>query len=245
MPILSFLKSVVKFFLYLLKSFFDKHIFIKKIGYEIINIGLNSSLIVALTGFFAGGVVCLQLYSGLSKFQATSQIPAILISTMLKELGPVLCGLMFCARVCSSAASEIATMKINENIKSLFSLNINPFSYIVKTKLIATFVTSPVLHLISVTMGVFGGALVCIQEFDMSRVGFINALYDNLLTRDLLIGLIKIIIFSISCITIASYKGMESEESSIGVSDATTLTVVYGSISILAINYFLSFIFLV
>ncbi len=245
MSVAKVFKSFIKFFFSVLKSFTDKRIFLKKLCVEIINIGLNSTLIVGLTGFFAGGVVCLQLYSGLAKFGATSQIPSVLISTMLKELGPVLCGLMFCARVCSSVASEIATMKMNENLKTLTSLNINPVSYIIKTKLIATFFTAPILHLVSVIFGVFGGVLICVGEFNMSQISFLNSLYDAFLKRDLLIGIFKILTFSICCMFIASYKGLNSQESSTGVSEATTLTVVYGSIMVLALNYFLSYVFLI
>ena len=138
--------------------------YFREIVTNIFNIGYLSIPVVGLTAAFTGAALALQIYSGGSRFNATEVVPQIVAIGMVRELGPVLVGLMISARVTSSIAAELATMKVTEQIDALVTLSTNPMKYLVMPRVLAGILTGPILVLVADSLGVFGGFLVSTQS---------------------------------------------------------------------------------
>ena len=138
--LISLLSNIGKFILFI--QFFFKYLFSPKFYFKnnisyFISVFVSSIPIIALTGIFSGMVLALQSYTGFSRFSAESAIPIIVVLTLTRELGPVLTGLMISARVGSSIAAEIATMRVTEQIDALKTLNTNYYNYLVTPRVLS------------------------------------------------------------------------------------------------------------
>ena len=227
------------FFRYLLKPKFYLKINFK----YFVNIFISSIPIIALTGIFSGMVLALQSYTGFSRFSAESAIPNIVVLTLTRELGPVLTGLMISARVGSSIAAEIATMRVTEQIDALKTLNTNYYNYLVTPRVLSLTLAMPLFVTLVDFIGVMGGYLVSVY-----RLGFNENLYlintiDFLSLSDYLSGVFKAITFGFIISIISCYSGLYSGKGAFGVGSATTNSVVVSSILILFSNYILTEIF--
>ena len=204
-----FIKNIGNIFIRLISSigklilfifFFFKYLFQPKFYFKInvsyfFNILITSIPIIALTGIFSGMVLALQSYTGFSRFSAESAIPNIVVLTLTRELGPVLTGLMISARVGSSIAAEIATMRVTEQIDALKTLNTNYYNYLVTPRVLALTLAMPIFVTLVDFIGVMGGYLVSVY-----RLGFNENLYlintiDFLSISDYLSGIFKAITF--------------------------------------------------
>ncbi len=125
-----------------------------------IQIGWLSLPVVGMTAFFTGGALALQIYAGGSRFSAEAVVPSIVAIGMARELGPVLGGLMVAARVASSIAAEIGTMKVTEQIDALTTLSTNPMKYLTVPRVLAATLTVPVLVGVGDMIGIMGGWVV-------------------------------------------------------------------------------------
>ena len=238
--------SLGKFILFLL--FFFKYLFKPKfylkhnISY-FVNIFISSIPIIALTGIFSGMVLALQSYTGFSRFSAESAIPNIVVLTLTRELGPVLTGLMISARVGSSIAAEIATMRVTEQIDALKTLNTNYYNYLVTPRVLSLTLALPIFVTLVDFIGVMGGYVVSVH-----RLGFNDNLYllntiNFLSLGDYLSGIFKAITFGFIISIVSCYCGLFSEKGAFGVGSSTTNAVVLSSILILSSNYFLTELF--
>ncbi|MEY8840647.1 MlaE family ABC transporter permease, partial [Cribrihabitans sp. XS_ASV171] len=117
----------------------------REFGMALLNVGWLSLPVVGLTAIFTGGALALQIYSGGARFNAEAVVPQIVAIGMVRELGPVLVGLMIAARVTSSIAAEIATMKVTEQIDALVTLSTHPMKYLVAPRVLAALLTVPAL----------------------------------------------------------------------------------------------------
>ena len=132
-------------------------IYLKEIGSALMNVGYFSLPVVGLTAFFTGGALALQIYSGGARFNAEAVVPQIVAIGMVRELGPVLVGLMIAARVTSSIAAEIATMKVTEQIDALVTLSTHPMKYLTVPRVLAGMIMVPLLVGIGDIIGIYGG----------------------------------------------------------------------------------------
>ena len=208
-----------------------------------INIFISSIPIIALTGIFSGMVLALQSYTGFSRFSAESAIPNIVVLTLTRELGPVLTGLMISARVGSSIAAEIATMRVTEQIDALKTLNTNYYNYLVTPRVLSLTLALPIFVTLVDFIGVMGGYIVSVH-----RLGFNDNLYllntiDFLSFNDYLSGIFKAFAFGFIISIVSCYCGLFSDKGAFGVGSATTNAVVISSILILSSNYFLTELF--
>ena len=133
----------------------------------LMQIGYFSLPVVGLTTIFTGGALALQIYAGGARFSAEAVVPQIVAIGMVRELGPVLVGLMIAARVTSSIAAEIATMKVTEQIDALTTLSTNPMKYLTLPRVLAATLVMPVLVGVGDVIGIMGGYLVGVE-----RLGF-------------------------------------------------------------------------
>lgn len=217
--------------------------YLKEVGKQVINIGFYSIPVIAVTSVFSGMVLTLQTYSGFSDFASESSVAAVLVIGMVRELGPIMTGLMFAGRVSSSIAAEIGTMVITEQVDALRSLNVNPYKFLVIPKLMASVIIMPVLVCISDSLGILGGFSVSISELGFSKIIFLNKIFEHLNTFDITVGLVKSICFGIATTLFGCYYGLLTQKGAKAVGDSTTRSVVFTSISILVINYILTLVF--
>lgn len=206
----------------------------------LLQIGWLSLPVVGLTALFTGGALALQIYAGGSRFQAESVVPSIVAIGMVRELGPVLGGLMVAARVASSIAAEIGTMKVTEQIDALTTLSTNPIKYLTLPKLLAATVSVPILVAVGDSIGVFGGYLVGVTRLGFNPATYLENTVSYLETWDVLSGLVKGAVFGFIVALMGCYHGMNSDRGAQGVGRATKAAVVSASVLILAANFILT-----
>jgi len=207
---------------------------------QLLRIGYFSLPVVGLTTLFTGGALALQIYAGGARFNAESVVPSIVAIGMVRELGPVLAGLMVAGRVGASIAAEIGTMRVTEQIDALTTLSTNPIKYLVVPRILAATLAMPVLVLIGDIIGVMGGYLVGVYRLDFSSAAYISNSVDFLVAGDVTSGLIKAAVFGFIVAVMGCYNGFRSGRGAQGVGQATTNAVVSASILILASNYLLT-----
>ena len=206
-------------------------------------IGWLSLPVVGLTALFTGGALALQIYSGGARFSAETVVPSIVAIGIVRELGPVLGGLMVAGRVAASIAAEIGTMKVTEQIDALTTLSTHPMKYLTVPRVLAATLTLPVLVAIGDIIGIMGGFLVGILRLDFNAANYMTNTLNFLEAGDVVSGLAKAAVFGFIVATMGCYHGMNSGRGAQGVGQATTQAVVSASILILASNYILTEVF--
>ncbi len=207
---------------------------------QLLRIGYFSLPVVGLTAVFTGGALALQIFAGGSRFNAEAVVPSIVAIGMVRELGPVLGGLMVAGRVSASIAAELGTMRVTEQIDALTTLSTEPMKYLVVPRLAAAVIAMPLLTLIADVIGVMGGFLVSVNRLDFNAGVYLKTTYDFLTTGDILSSLIKAAVFGFIVALMGCYHGYHSGRGAQGVGAATTNAVVSASILILAANYMLT-----
>jgi phospholipid/cholesterol/gamma-HCH transport system permease protein len=211
-----------------------------EIWQQVLRIGYFSLPVVGMTALFTGGALALQIYAGGTRFNAEAVVPSIVAIGMVRELGPVLGGLMVAGRVSASIAAEIGTMRVTEQIDALVTLSTNPMKFLVAPRLLAATLTLPILAFIGDIIGIMGGFLVGTARLGFNAATYINTTYDFLEVEDVTSGLIKAGVFGFIIALMGCYQGYNSGRGAQGVGRATTNAVVTASILILASNYFLT-----
>ncbi len=205
-------------------------------------LGVKSVTICAITGCFSGAVMAIQSYRGFQKYGGQHLIGVVVALTLVRELGPVLTGLMVAGRVGAGITSEIGSMKVTEQIDALETLHVDPLKFLVIPKIVATVFALPCLTLLAVSFGIMGGYFVSVQILCLNSHQFIQAIRDHLSWYDLFGCLLKAVVFGALISAIATYKGFYCHSGARGVGIMTTQTVVTSSISIIIVNYFLALI---
>jgi phospholipid/cholesterol/gamma-HCH transport system permease protein len=206
----------------------------------LLNVGWLSLPVVGLTAIFTGGALALQIYAGGQRFSAEAVVPQIVAIGMVRELGPVLVGLMIAARVTSSVAAEIATMKVTEQLDALVTLSTDPMKYLTVPRVLAGFVCVPLLVGIGDIIGILGGFAVATGQLGFNPAGYIKNTVDFLTRPDVTSSLIKGAVFGVIATLIGCYYGMNSGRGAQGVGSATKGAVATASILILAANFILT-----
>ncbi|MEM8740016.1 MAG: ABC transporter permease [Pseudomonadota bacterium] len=212
-------------------------------GRQLIRIGYFSLPVVGLTALFTGGALALQIYSGGSRFNAESVVPTIVAIGMVRELGPVLCGLMVAGRVGASIAAELGSMRVTEQIDALVTLSTSPMKFLIAPRVLAGTLALPVLTGVADTIGVLGGYLVGTGRLGISPGNYIQNTVDFLTLGDVTSSLVKGAVFGFIIAVVGCYQGFNSGRGAQGVAQATRNAVVSASILILAANYLLTEVF--
>ncbi|MBV1863979.1 MAG: ABC transporter permease [Rhodobacteraceae bacterium] len=210
---------------------------------QVLQIGYFSLPIVGLTALFTGGALALQIYSGGARFNAEAVVPTVVAIAMVRELGPVLGGLMVAGRVASSIAAELGTMRVTEQIDALVTLSTNPMKYLVVPRLLAATLVMPILAFIGDIIGIMGGFLVATNRLNFNAATYINNTYDFLEFDDIFSGLVKAAVFGFIVALMGCFHGYYSGRGAQGVAQATTNAVVSASVLIIASNYVLTEVF--
>lgn len=210
---------------------------------QIMRIGYNSLPVVGLTAFFTGGVLALQIYIGTARYGAEQFVPTVVLIGILRELGPVIAGLMVAGRVAAAIAAELGTMRVTEQIDALTTLATRPIKYLVVPRLMAALISMPILVGIADCIGVAGGYIAATQSLGFTGSIYLSTTVQALNHADVLSGLIKAVVFGFLIALMGTYNGFNSKGGAQGVGAATTNAVVSASILILASNYILTNIF--
>jgi phospholipid/cholesterol/gamma-HCH transport system permease protein len=209
----------------------------------LMNVGWLSLPVVGLTAVFTGGALALQIYAGGARFNAEAVVPQIVAIGIVRELGPVLVGLMIAARVTSSIAAEIATMKVTEQIDALVTLSTNPMKYLVAPRVLAAFITVPLLVAVGDIIGIAGGYLVAVQNLGFNSAAYLQNTVDFLEPIDIFSSLVKGAVFGVIASVMGCYYGMNSGRGAQGVGRATKGSVEAAAVLLLAANFLLTGIF--
>ena len=245
-PVLAMLAAfgrVTLFALAVLSHVVRPPFYFREFGTALMQIGWYSLPVVGMTALFTGGALALQIYAGGSRFNAESVVPSIVAIGMARELGPVLGGLMVAARVASSIAAEIGTMKVTEQVDDLVTLSTNPLKYLVAPRLLAAVLVVPVLVGVGDSIGIMGGWLVGITRLGFNSSVYIKNTVDFLEFWDVGSGLVKGAVFGFIVALMGCYFGLNSGRGAQGVGEATKGAVVAASVLILAANYLLTGVF--
>ncbi|MEM5530678.1 lipid asymmetry maintenance ABC transporter permease subunit MlaE [Gammaproteobacteria bacterium AS21] len=208
---------------------------------QLYSLGVKSLLIVAVSGLFIGMVLGLQGYTILVDFGSEQSVGQMVALSLVRELAPVVTALLFAGRAGSALTAEIGLMKATEQLASLEMIGVDPLRRIVAPRLWGGFICMPILSMIFAIVGVYGGALVSVEWLGVYSGSFWSVMQSAVdFYDDVLNGIIKAIVFGFVITWIAVYQGMESVPTSEGIAQATTRTVVYSSLMILALDFVLT-----
>ncbi|WP_434286561.1 MlaE family ABC transporter permease [Celeribacter sp. SCSIO 80788] len=241
--VLSALATVGRVALFALAAF--RHILTppfygREFLHALMHVGYLSLPVVGLTAVFTGGALALQIYAGGARFSAEQVVPQIVALGVVRELGPVMVGLMMAARVTSSIAAEIATMKVTEQIDALVTLSTDPMKYLTAPRVFAGLVTVPLLVAVGDAIGVFGGWFVSVQSLGFNPAVYLKNTVDFLEPNDIVSSLVKGAAFGVIATLMGCYFGMNSGRGAQGVGQATKSSVVAAAVLILAANFLLT-----
>ncbi|AQS89359.1 ABC transporter permease [Neoasaia chiangmaiensis NBRC 101099] len=210
---------------------------------SLIEIAFFSLPVVALTAIFSGGVIALQSYTGFAQYHVQSAIAGIVVLSVVRELGPVLAGLMVAGRVGAAMSAEIGTMRVTDQIDALRTLSTDPMKYLVAPRLLAGTLALPFLVVIADILGVLGGFAVSTSKLGFAPDSYILATFAAVKPLDVIVGLVKAAVFGFLIALMGCYHGYTSRGGAEGVGSATTAAVVAASILLLAFDYLLTDLF--
>lgn len=204
-------------------------------------VGVQSMAIIMVSGLFIGMVLSLQGYIVLKDYGAESSLGQMVALTLLRELGPVVTALLFAGRAGSALTAEIGLMKATEQLSSLEVMAVDPLRRVIAPRFWAGVICMPILSIIFIAVGIFGGQLVGVEWKGIDSGSFWSAMQSSVtLGYDLGNSLIKSLVFAVTIIWIALFNGYDSTPTSAGISESTTRTVVHSSLAVLGLDFVLT-----
>lgn len=224
----------------MLRALFSRKIYFIETMEQMYLIGIGSLFLILLTGIMAGQGFAFAFSVELEAFGAKSYLGRIVAISIVRELGPVLAGLMIAARVASGITAEIGAMKSSNQLDAMISFGIDPIKKIAIPRFLALLVMVPALTIVCDVVAIFGGYIVAVFIAHLSSTMYIAAIKERLIFGNIFIGLLKPFAFSFVIAFISCYKGFSSAGGTKGVGLATTESVVLTSITILVVNFFIT-----
>ena len=215
-------------------------LYVSEIFNQMYAIGVQSLPIVALTSFFTGMILALQSGHEMAVFGAKMYVGTLVSMSLIRELGPVLTGVVVAGRVGAGIAAELGSMKVTEQIDAMRAMGTDPIKKMVTTRFIAAIVVIPALTILADGLGIFGGLFVSNSTFGIAPQFYWKTVLDPLTIDDLIMGMVKPMIFGLMIIWTACYTGLSTTGGTEGVGKSTTMSVVISSILILVGDYFIT-----
>ena len=204
-------------------------------------VGVQSLLIIVISGLFIGMVMALQGYTILVDYGAEGSLGPMVALSLLRELGPVVTALLFAGRAGSALTAEIGLMKATEQLSSLEMMAVDPLRRVIAPRLWAGIISMPMLALIFSAVGILGGHLVGVDWLGVDSGSYWSIMQSTVdWNKDVVNGIIKTIVFAFVITWIATFKGYDSVPTSEGISKATTETVVFSSLAVLGLDFILT-----
>ena len=208
---------------------------------QLYSVGVRSMLIIIVSGFFVGMVLGLQGYNTLVDFGAEESLGVVVALSLVRELGPVVTALLYAGRAGSALTAEIGLMKATEQLSGLEMMAVNPVERILAPRLLAGIISMPLLAAMFSAVGVFGGYLVGVDMLGVDTGAYWSQMQAKVdFDQDIVNGVIKSMVFGVVTTWIAVYEGYSCVPTSEGVSSATTRTVVYSALTVLALDFLLT-----
>lgn len=232
--IVSLLLAVIVNSAYSLRRF---NLVIKEIYFS----GVQSIIIIMVSGWFVGMVLGLQGYNTLSRFGSVSMLGSVVALSLLRELGPVLSAILFASRAGSAMTAGIGLMKATEQLDAMSIMGVSPIKRVISPKFLGGVVALPLLTGLFNFAGIIGGYFVGVILLNLDSGTFWSQMRDSVdFQTDVKNGIIKSIIFGAAVTLIAVYQGFSAKTTSEGVSNATTYTVVSSALTVLGLDYILT-----
>jgi phospholipid/cholesterol/gamma-HCH transport system permease protein len=203
-------------------------------------IGVGSLTVVLLTGFFTGAALASQTGITLDQFGARPVVGRLVSVSIITELGPVLTALMLTGRVGSGIAAELGSMVVTDQVNALRALGTDPIRKLVVPRVLAGLVMTPALTIVSDFVGIVGGWIVSRFQLQVASGQYWSSVIQVLFIADVYQGLLKPVVFGFIMVTIACHVGLRTKGGTQGVGRATTIAVVAGSVSVIAMDFFLT-----
>lgn len=231
-----FVNFAMRFFYWLVKPPFRYALVFEQLYF----IGNKSLFIIFLAGSFTGMVMAYQTYFGFQLISVDSLVGPVVAISLSKELAPVLSGLIVAGRAGAAMAAQIGTMKVTEQVDALEVMGINSIQYLAVPRIIATTVSMPMLNVIFLLVGNIGAYIVGTKALMIDEAIFFSKLGEFMFIQDLFQGIIKAFVFGFIISVIGTYFGFQVSKGAEGVGKGTNLAVVWGMISVLIVDYFLT-----
>src|SRR5262245_5361328 len=203
-------------------------------------IGVGSLTVVLLAGLFTGAALASQSGLTLDQFGARPVVGRLVSASMIKELGPVLTALMLTGRIGSGIAAEIGSMMVTDQINALRALGTDPIRKLVVPRVLAGIFMAPVLTVISDFIGILGGWVIARYQLQVNSGLYSSSITKGLYMQDVWMGLSKPFVFGFLIVTIACHVGLRTGGGTAGVGKATTVSVVAGSVAVIAADFFVT-----
>lgn len=204
-------------------------------------IGNLSLIIILASGLAVGFVLALQLYYTLTTYGATESLGLIVNLSLVRELGPVVAGLLFAGRAGTSLTAEIGLMKAGEQLAAMEMMAIDPKARVLAPRFLAGVISMPILAILFSAIGILGAYVVAVLLIGVDAGNFWSIQQAKVdVWRDVGNGLVKSFVFGVICTFVALYQGYETEATPEGVAYATTRTVVIASLAVLGMDFILT-----
>ena len=203
-------------------------------------IGVGSLPVVLLTGFFIGAVMVIQTGAQFVRFGEKSLTGDVVSLALVRELGPVITGMMVAGRNASGMASELGSMLVTEQVDAMRAMGTDPIRKLVTPRVTATVLMLPLLTAMADFVGLIGGLLTSLLTLRISGLEFWTRALNTLEFSDLMQGMVKPLVFGFILATVGCYQGLTVRGGTEGVGRATTQAVVVSSVLILTSDFFLS-----
>lgn len=217
----------------------SKPYYFREIITQMDTIGVGSLMIITLTGAFTGGILALNTAPTLKTFGATSVTGQLVMTSLVREMGPVLSALMTAGRVGSAIAAELGSMVVSEQVDAMRALGTDPVKKLVWPRLFALLLMTPALTLVADIVGAFGGFLVGTTLMHISSTVYISSAKSALTYNDIVGGLVKPAVFGLVIAIVSCRAGLRTHGGTVGVGRSTTQAVVLSDILILAADFFI------
>jgi len=222
------------------RAVFSRPFYFHDVVEQFDQIGIGSLTVVLLTGFFTGAVLALQSGITLDQFGARPFVGRLVSASMIKELGPVLTGLMLAGRIGSGIAAELGSMVVTDQINALRALGTDPVRKLVVPRVLAGFFMAPVLTVIADTVGIFGGWIIAVYQLRVASGLYWTSITEALYLQDVWMGIIKPFFLGYVIVTIRCHVGLRTKGGTQGVGRATTNAVVAASVAVIAVDFFVT-----
>ena len=229
--------QLTRFSIKMVLALFRRPIYLTETMEQMYSIGIGSLFLVALTGIFAGQGMALQFTKELAEFGSKNYLGRTMAIAIIRELGPVLAGLMVAARVAAGITAEIGTMKSTNQLDALTAFGVDPIRKLATPRLVALVVMVPVLTIICDVIALLGSWLIAIWIAHITSTTFWSAVNDRLIFGNVFIGILKPFAFAFVIAFVSCYKGFTTSGGTKGVGRSTTDSVMISSITILIVNF--------
>jgi phospholipid/cholesterol/gamma-HCH transport system permease protein len=228
-----------------LKSTFSRPFYFTKLLEQIRILGGGSLSITVVIGLTMGLVMTINFGYGLTKFGGVLYVPAVVSVSLAREMAPLFTSLLIAGRIGSGMASEIGSMTVTEQIDAIRALGTSPIRTLVVPRFLASIISLPLLTSLSFSLGILGGMIVCVNEFDLPAGLYFNKVLATVKMPDFISGLVKSSIFGAIIALVGCYRGLTTKDGTKGVGESATWVVVTSSICILITDFFISKLFIV